>query len=1637
MALELLDHCRFTGPALPEPFVRFDLEAALSAADLLPKAKDLADGWDFHRRKLRDLGERGGSVRVLNHVVEPLLEPLGYARVEAAIEVSTREGPEPGGHLLIAMSPSLEGAAPSAPRSTPPHLRVWAYAFDEDLDAPPSRAAYRFSPVRVAQRVLLAAGERVGLITNGAELRILISDPARPDSEISIDLVSDWRRAREVPDSFRLLVALASPRGVVAVPDLVEKARLQQARVTKELRTQAREAIEGFAQEILDHPENRTTLAARTDHDALARELWREGLIVVYRLLFILKLESTDDPARAFRFASSSLWRTTFSPSTALAPFVRSRIDEHADTGELLETGLRTLFRMFAEGLSTPEIHVAPLGGALFGPNATPLLASLRWGERAVAQLLDRLLWTERQRGGRARERVHYGPLDVEDLGRVYEALLELEPGIATEPMCRLRRQKLEVVVPLAQGDRYRASAGDHRSATDSAAAPPAGGRRSVAAAASDHAEADALAEDTVIDGADAPSENPDATRGRAVVGAGLVPARSAHDDDDLDASPDAGDTDDQATDDLDEPKRGKKTKVEWIEEIHSGRFYLRVGLGRKSSGSYYTPHSFVRFLVQETLGPQVAERSPTTDPNPAAILALKALDPAMGSGHFLVEACRFLGEKLYEACRLCDEKAREAEEAVARGLVPRETNDAVATATKWRARLLDLPDPNDELAYLPTHAPEDTAPGLSEQKALALCRRLVAVHCLYGVDKNPLAVELAKLSLWLESHAEGLPLTFLDHRLILGDSLTGPFFEHLLTFPGTQQPLDDLFTQGLRDQLTKALAEALAHVRDLEATVGAKLADLHAKQAALAKLNAALAPFHSLAAVWAGGVLVGGRECDDVGYGDLARSIAEIGSADPDILARPTVARMLFTGGLTWGAPTPRALAYDLTFPEVFFAAGSPSERRGFDAVLGNPPWDAVQPLAKEFFASYDLRILDAPTRRERATVERHVLADPGASAGYRTYVGGLDAVKRGAERLYEHVNQSAGGAASGAVLDLWQLFAERGVRLLSTSGFVGWVLPSAFHANQSATGIRDLYLNRCSLRRCYSFENRRRLFEIHSSYKFATIVASRTGPTRSFHCGFYLDDDEWLFASHEPLVYTREFIERTGGEFLSFYELRTVNDVAVAARLATDARPLATVLDRCRIRCGEELHMSKCAHLFTPASEAIGAGEDCREPNTAEELRGAGYLPLHEGKTFHQYNDRWGDPPRYLVNIRHIVDRPAWARPACHFRLAFRDIASSTNERTGIFSLLPPGVACGNKAPCEREPRGRPTFAALVLLTVANSYPFDFLLRTKVQATVNLFILGGCPVPDLKTRTEARTFLAHSALRLSCNHAGYAPLWHEQVGLVWREPTPPLTWPVLAEDDARWGIRAAIDAVVADAYGLSRGQYAHVLSTFSHKSYPKAPDLCLITFDELKAIGLEAFTRKHDPYWDIPLNEDLPQPVIDLPIPADAESAAAGGTQVGLDLIGGSSQPRRKSRRDRSTPRTADRPAARESAAAAPSDLSGAIAGALPLATETPARSAEHLSTGSLGNSGTAGRRSRPAERSASDGGLAPAAFERVKALLAERQVITSADVQYILATDAAGARPYLQALVTEGLAVTEGQRRGTKYRATHSSD
>jgi hypothetical protein len=1259
--------CDFIGPLLTSGFTTDGLPALLSRCGL----NEIDDHWPAMRLGLRDFAALGGPVRVLRHVINPLAAALGYQEVQREEAIVTREGPEDGGHAMRASSGAL--------------LRVWSFGSDSDLDAPNKRGTLaRISPVRGAARVLRARGESAGIVTNGTALRLLLCDPAGPDSQVVVALAgtSGWASQPDAPPSYRLVRALASPAGIAASSEIFDAARLHQSGVTKALRSQARAAIEDFLQCVIGQPGNAAILPA-------PKVLWRQALTIVYRVLFILKLENSAEPGGGFGFAASETWRRAISPNRALGPLVRRHLDFQHDTGRLLEDGLRILFQICRDGLSHSALSIAPLGGGLFDPSTTEALDALHWGERAVALLLDRLLWTEPR--GRERERVHYGSLDVEELGRIYETLLDLEPDRATIPMVRIRRGRVEAVLP--------------------------------------------------------------ATSSREGI----------------------------------------------VEQIAAGRFFLRSGIGRRSGGAYYTPHAFVRYLVHETLTPLVT--SPVETGDPAAILRIKVFDPAMGSGHFLVEACRFLADALYEACRRCD----------------------LAGNAEARRRIDDLPDPDRRLAaYLPTRSRDKGDTGRSRARALAICRRMVAVHCLYGADSDPLAVELAKLSLWLESFAEGLPLTFLDHRLIVGDSIAGPFFHHLSRLPIGGEELDPLLSRGVTERLGNLVGRAMTEALLLEVSIGTSIADVMVKHAAKDRLDRLLAPLRALARAWTGAVASGTQEANDAWMG-LARSVAEQGAL-PDVLHRHQIAL------LEHGAS---ALPLDLMFPEVF----RPDEGNGgFQVVLGNPPWDVVHYQTKEFLAGFDPGVMDASTKRERESIERTLLADPVINDGFKRYKRQFVERKRLCDRLFARIG------SSGSV-DLFQTFTERMLDCVAKGGALGIVVPSSFHANEGTMHLRQRFLRETSIACCFTFENRKRLFDIHGRQKFTLLVAQRTGATAAFRCAFYMDSIARLNDRDRIMVYDRDFITATGGACETFLELRGQDDFRVAKHMFVGRPDIRSWMSARHVVFGREAHMTDDSHRFTSI-----AG-----------LKPGDGFPLHEGKTFHQYTDRWKSEARYAIRLDAMRDKPGWLRASRHYRLAFREISRSTDERTMIAAIIPPAHIFGHKGTCEKTPWARPNAAALVLCCVFNSFAFDWCVRRKIAASVSLFMLNGCPAPALSI--QANRFLAHGALRLSCSHSGYARLWREQLGSG-RPSKPKLT-----TTDHRVAIRAAIDAVVAHGYGLERNDYQHILSGFNHTADPSLPERCLADFDSIGNHGADHFYHRRDPFDDLPLVDTLSQPASESP--------------------------------------------------------------------------------------------------------------------------------------------------------------------------
>ena len=177
------------------------------------------------------------------------------------------------------------------------------------------------------------------------------------------------------------------------------------------------------------------------------------------------------------------------------------------------------------------------------------------------------------------------------------------------------------------------------------------------------------------------------------------------------------------------------------------------------------------------------------------------------------------------------------------------------------------------------------------------------------------------------------------------------------------------------------------------------------------------------------------------------------------------------------------------------------------------------------------------------------------------------------------------------------------------------------------------------------------------------------------------------------------------------------------------------------------------------------------------------------------------------------------------------------------------------------------------LAALAFLNTFLVDSDARPRIVSNFNKAIMEA--VPAVAIEPTLRPLLVHGALLLSCVTREFEPLLDDQLGGVWRTRGHKGAWPLLGGDDERWRLRAAIDAAVAHAYGVDDATYGRILSTFPHRSYPQAASLCLAAFDEVTKSGLDAFVRKHDPYWDIPLVTTLPRPAIDLP---GADPATSG---------------------------------------------------------------------------------------------------------------------------------------------------------------
>ena len=696
----------------------------------------------------------------------------------------------------------------------------------------------------------------------------------------------------------------------------------------------------------------------------------------------------------------------------------------------------------------------------------------------------------------------------------------------------------------------------------------------------------------------------------------------------------------------------------------------------RKASGSFYTPRPLTEFLVRRTLAPLVQGASPEQ------ILALRVVDPAMGSGAFLVAACRYLASA-YESALI------------------REGGFA--------------------------------ATDISDTERVHF-RRGIAQQCLFGVDLNPMAVQLGRLSLWLATMSADRPLTFLDHRLRIGNSLVGAGIDDLLRQPTassrTVRPADlPLFEQ---DHACHALGGAVAVRSRIALQTDDTLAGVRAKEQALAELDregSTLTRWKSAADLWCAGWFrpADSRRQAAAAFGALAdavfgRSVTLTAGITEPLLAE---ARAI--------AAERRFFHWALEYPEIFYRAdGRPLDAPGFDAILGNPPWEML--------------------RGDRGTPEAR--SDRRGDASQLTAFARTSGVYR---------FQGTGHA------NLYQLFLERALSLLRHGGRLGLVLPSGFVLDQGSAPLRRALFDRTTIDGLVSIENREGTFPIHRGLKFLLLSATNGGRTDALTCRFGIRSPEALDSvpdsglGRESVRLPRALIERVSGPALAVPELRNSHDVEIVGNL-TFRWPALGDENGWSARFGRELNATDDRPHFFEAG--------------ADERRA---LPVLEGKHLSPFAvDLSGSTLRVRAPVAaRLLNGPQTFERS---RLAYRDVAASTNRLSLIAAIVPAGVVTTHTIFCLKTPMDDES--QQFLCGIFNSFVANYLIRPRITTHVGTAVITRLPVP--RPARDARAFRELSGLASSLA----------------RSPSIPAA--------------ARLQAVAASLYGLSKDQFPHVLDTF-----------------------------------------------------------------------------------------------------------------------------------------------------------------------------------------------------------------------------
>jgi len=793
---------------------------------------------------------------------------------------------------------------------------------------------------------------------------------------------------------------------------------------------------------------------------------------------------------------------------------------------------------------------------------------------------------------------------------------------------------------------------------------------------------------------------------------------------------------------------------------VMAGRAYLHNASGvRKASGSYFTKSFAVDHLLDHALEPALKEHLERLDAidndRKAAdyFFDFRVADIAMGSAHFLVAAVDRI------------------ERALSTYLSRRMLSDVVTELQRLRSKARQALGP--------------LADGMEIEDS-QLLRRQIARRCIYGVDLNPLSVQLARLSLWVHTFVPGLPLSFLDHNLIEGNSLVG-----IATIDEAQDFLKEAALPMYAMTADELVGPARDAIGKLAALSDADAAEIEAARKAFAETRQAVRPAEAL--------------FDIIAAARIDEALNQVVN--------------MKTGARTWiKAPTKLPgseehrkarevlsaippFHFPIAFPEVFLR-----DRGGFDVILGNPPWEEATIEEDRFWTRYVPGFHSLPQHEQETQKKklRHERVDL-----VRIYESELSK----AELLRRVLTSGPFPGMGTGDPDVYKAFAWRFWQLASPfAGRIGVVLPRSAFAAKGSKDFRFVAFASAMIEDLTFLLNRAGWVFDDAEHRY-TIALFSMGKTAPPENAILPWRGPFAERARYDLGIRREPIRFPVRDVMSW------TDTAALPLLPDEASAEIFV----QLRKAPRLDLDISKSWFARPYPELHATNDKKFMKLVAE-QPEGFWPVFKGESFDIWVPdtgsyyAWADPEKMIPVLQQKRRRartafvgfpPTWISdpktlPCLGPRVAFRDVTNRTNRRTVIAALVPPKVFITNKAPYFLWPRGDEKDQAY-LLGILSSIPLDWYARRFVEINLNFFILNPFPIPRPPRTDKLWQRTVALAGRLAAPDKRYVK-WATAVGVEYGKLT----------EDEKEDMIHELDAVVAHLYGLSEEQLVHIYETF-----------------------------------------------------------------------------------------------------------------------------------------------------------------------------------------------------------------------------